>query len=139
MRELYSEYATYSDPIFNLKGKEVPSLWYMMCTLDNDLSVTYKILEESGELVHTEWTISYILEVTGKRVKLNEKGFFRIIDGKIVEHRDEYDLWSWSSQGLGFIGKYLGWSGWFQNRVRKQAKRTVDVFIQLNPDYKPEL
>ena len=104
-----------------------------------DISVKYEIINESKDWIHTEWTISYLLEVTGRRVILNEKGFFRIEDGKIVEHRDEYDFWSWSSQGLGFVGKCFGWLNWFKLRVKVQAKRTIDVFMKLNPDFKPEI
>ncbi len=49
-------------------------------------------------------------------------------DGRIVEHRDHFDLWRWSRQALGLKGWLLGWLPAVQGAIRAQARRGLAGF-----------
>ena len=49
-------------------------------------------------------------------------------DGKIIDHRDEFDLWKWSAQALGLPGKLLGWSPMVKSRIRSTTRSNLDAF-----------
>ncbi|MCB0245996.1 MAG: nuclear transport factor 2 family protein, partial [Anaerolineae bacterium] len=55
---------------------------------------------------------------------------FRFQDGKIIQHRDSFSFWRWSSMALGPVGMLLGWSPLVKNKVRRQAAHNLERFIQ---------
>ena len=48
---------------------------------------------------------------------------FEFEDGKIIKHTDDFDLWKWTKQALGFLGYLLGWSSFMKNKI--QSKTTI--------------
>jgi hypothetical protein len=53
---------------------------------------------------------------------------FELRDGKILRHRDHFDLWRWTRMALGAKGVLLGWLPAVQNAVRAQAARNLAEF-----------
>ena len=51
-------------------------------------------------------------------------------DSKISQHTDKFNLWKWSSMALGPLGTFLGWTPFVQARIRKDARRGLDAFMQ---------
>jgi hypothetical protein len=49
-------------------------------------------------------------------------------NGKIVRHRDQFNLWKWARQALGLKGLLLGWTPFLQNAVRAQAAKGLTIF-----------
>ena len=68
-------------------------------------------------------------DINRQRKVINEiESRFEFADGKIVRHRDHFDLWKWSRQALGLRGGLLGWAAFFQEKVRLQASRNLQKF-----------
>ena len=51
-----------------------------------------------------------------------------IEDGKIIEHIDQFDFWTWAGQALGLIGRCFGWSSFLNAVVQKSARNSLEDF-----------
>ncbi|HYE55892.1 MAG TPA: nuclear transport factor 2 family protein, partial [Chitinophagaceae bacterium] len=131
MNDCYSEYPIFNDAVFGiLEGEEVWSMWEMLCTNARDFSLTFgniQLLDE--EYATCNWQATYTFSKTGRRVVNTIKAHMRIQDGKITEHTDQFDIWRWSRQALGLPGILLGWSGFFKNRIRLNARKSLAKFM----------
>jgi hypothetical protein len=56
-------------------------------------------------------------------------------DGLIRTHRDRFSFWAWARQAFGPVGFLLGWTPWFQAKVRAEALRGLAAYRakQANP------
>jgi len=132
MNDCYIEDPIFNDAVFGiLEGEEVRSMWEMLCTNARDFSLTFgniKMLDE--EYATCNWQASYTFSKTGRKVINNIKAHMRLQDGKITEHSDQFDIWKWSRQALGVPGLLLGWSGFFKNRMRLNARKSLERFME---------
>ncbi len=125
VNRLYHSDARYKDEIFDFQGAEIHALWYSATRPEMKLFAKLESIHEENDKVVTEWIMTYTLDVINRRISLREKGTFVFQGEKIIKHTDEYDFWSWCTQAFGIIGRALGWSVWLQNRVKKQARKSV--------------
>ena len=58
------------------------------------------------------------------------KAHMMIVDGKIIEHSDGFSLHKWSMMALGFSGWLFGWNSFFQNKIKRQARRNLEKFME---------
>lgn len=75
------------------------------------------------------WIATYTFSQTGRKVENKAKALFTFRDGKIIEHQDDFSLWRWSRQALGIPGILLGWTLFLQNKIRRQARRSLEKFM----------
>ena len=131
MNACYSNDIIFSDPAFGLlKANEVKAMWEMLCRNAKDFSLTFgNITALDHEYYTCDWTASYTFSKTGRKVVNKIKAHMRIADGKIIEHSDAFSLHRWCAMALGFPGWLFGWSGFFQNRVRKQARVSLEKYM----------
>jgi ketosteroid isomerase-like protein len=131
MQDCYSENAIFNDPVFGiLQGKEVSSMWEMLCKNAKDFSLEFSNIESlDEEYITCHWKAAYTFSATGRKVVNNIKAHMRIQEGKITEHSDKFDLWKWSRQALGIPGLLLGWSNFIQNKVHKTARKNLEKFM----------
>lgn len=132
MNDCYAEDIIFSDPAFGmLQGKEVFSMWEMLCKRAKDFTLTFSDIELlDDEYATCKWTASYIFSGTGRRVVNNIKAYMRIKDGRIIEHSDAFKLSKWASQALGWKGALFGWMGWFKRKVQKNARKGLEKFMK---------
>lgn len=50
------------------------------------------------------------------------KASFEFKEGKIIRHKDDFDLYRWSKQALGLSGFLFGWSGFMRRKIQKTTK-----------------
>lgn len=131
MQNCYSEDIVFSDPVFGfLHGDEVKAMWEMLCKNAKDFSLTYSDIELiDDEYATCKWTAGYTFSKTGRRVVNNIKAFFRLKDGKIIEHSDGFRLSAWIGQALGWKGVLFGWTGFMKRAVKKNARKNLKIFI----------
>lgn len=136
IHQCYTANAVFYDPVFGkLQANEAKAMWKMLLSKADDLQITYQILEEDQGKALVLWEAVYTFG-KAKRVVVNKVlSHFSITDGKITEHRDEFDLWKWSSMALGNIGKLLGWTPYLKNKIRKNASRSLSEFIRNNKKF----
>jgi ketosteroid isomerase-like protein len=132
MQDCYSADAVFSDPVFMLlRGNEIKAMWEMLCKNAQDFSLTYSdIVILDHEYATCKWTAVYTFSKTGKKVVNHVKAFIRVHDGKITEHSDAFRLSTWIGQALGWKGVIFGWTNFMKNAVHKQARRSLDQFMQ---------
>ena len=131
MVAFYADDIEFSDPVFPaLKGDEARGMWRMLCSRAADLEVTASAIEADATSGKAHWDASYTFSATGRKVLNRIDASFTFRDGKIVKHRDRFDLWAWTRMALGAKGTLLGWSSIVQNAVRKQADKGLRAFLK---------
>lgn len=132
MNECYNDEIVFFDPAFGLlKGEEVGAMWEMLCMNAKDFSLVFGNIVALDDQYYTcDWIASYTFSKTGRRVVNKIKAHMMIVDGKIVEHSDGFSLHKWSMMALGLSGWLFGWNTFFQNKIKRQARRNLDKFMQ---------
>lgn len=131
MQDCYADDAVFSDPAFGtLNGNEVRVMWEMLCKQAKDFSLNFSNIKALDEEYNTcNWTATYNFSKTGRKVVNNITAHIRIQNGKITEHTDNFDLWKWSRQALGVPGLLLGWTPMIQNKIRFNARMSLQRFM----------
>ena len=132
MNDCYSDHIIFSDPVFGiLEGEEVRSMWEMLCTNAKDFSLTFtniRLLDD--EYATCNWTARYTFSKTGRKVINHVKAHMKVKDGKIVEHSDAFKVSKWAGQALGITGVLLGWSNFLKRKIHRNAKKSLETFMQ---------
>lgn len=134
MANCYASHAVFEDPAFGrLNGKEISAMWKMLLERgDKDLLVKHKVTEATNGKAKAEWQATYIFSTTLRTVHNKISAEFIIEEGKIVYHKDHFNMWKWSSMALGMPGMLLGWSNFMKNKIQKQAKGSLKKYMQAN-------
>ncbi len=135
MVSCYHDRVVFEDPAFGeLQSKDACAMWRMLCSSDTDLRVRHTILDSSNSAATVNWIADYTFTSTGRSVTNDVTASLRFEDGKIIDHRDEFSFWKWSSQALGLPGKLLGWSPMLKSKVRSTTRSTLDKFLATQPE-----
>lgn len=122
MAACYSADVQFSDPVFtDLRGSDAADMWRMLAARAQNFSLTFDSVQADDQQGSARWVATYLFSKTGRTVVNHIQARFRFVDGKIVEHRDHFDLWRWSRQALGGKGLLLGWTPLVQGAIHKQA------------------
>jgi ketosteroid isomerase-like protein len=125
----YSDDIVFSDPVFGtLRGRDAGDMWRMLTTRAKDFSLTFDQVRADERSACAHWVATYLFSQTGNTVVNRIEAHFVFRDGKIVEHRDQFDLWRWARQALGMKGLVLGWAPPVQNAIRRQAAKGLAQF-----------
>jgi ketosteroid isomerase-like protein len=131
MGACYADTVRFADPVFpKLDGEHARAMWKMLCRRAKDLTITASDISWDGSAGHAKWVAHYTFAATGRKVENIIHATFRIADGKIVEHTDDFDFWRWSRQALGPPGLLLGWSSFLQRKVQGQAAKSLEEYEQ---------
>jgi len=129
MAACYADDIVFEDPAFGeLRGRAAGDMWRMLCSSATDLTVEHRIVDQTKNIVHTNWIATYTFSATGNKVRNDIDAVMVFDDSKIVEHRDSFSMWKWSSQALGLPGKLFGWSPPLQKKVRSTAFGNLAAF-----------
>ncbi|MBN8577593.1 MAG: nuclear transport factor 2 family protein [Cytophagales bacterium] len=136
MNACYHPEATFYDPAFrNLNSKEVRAMWHMLCLNAKDFSLSFTDVTANETTGRCRWEATYTFSKTNRKVVNKIDAAFEFKDGLFLKHRDSFDLWRWSRQALGLSGILLGWSGFVQNKVNANARKSLARFIAEHPQY----
>jgi hypothetical protein len=130
MHAVYHDQVLFYDPVFeDLDAAKVKAMWKMLCLQAKDFSLEYYKVEADAEYGSCHWKASYTFSKTDRKVVNRVKSHFKFHEGKIIEHMDDFDLYSWSRQAFGAGGWVLGWSSFLKNKIRSAAKANLEKFI----------
>jgi len=130
MQQCYADNAVFNDAVFkNLNAPQVRAMWEMLCVKGKDLKLEFKNVSVNNARGSAEWTAHYTFSATGKKVVNRIKASFVFENGKITFHTDDFDFYSWAQQAFGITGLLLGWTGYFKNKVQKQAMKNLHAFM----------
>lgn len=133
MQNAYHAEAEFYDPVFqDLSARETKAMWQMLVTTAKDLQVFSSHVFANDKNGTCQWEAVYTFTATGKKVHNIIQAGFDFKEGKIIKHRDHFDLWKWSSMAFGLTGTLLGWSSLLKNKIRKTAKGRLIKFMNQN-------
>lgn len=133
MQLLYADNASFNDPVFqNLNAAQIKALWKMLCISSKNLVIELGQIESEGKAYSARWKAQYTYIPTGRKITNNIKANFVITKGKIVKHKDEFNFYRWIIQALGMKGLLFGWSPSVKKQIRKQATRSLLLFMKRN-------
>ncbi len=131
----YAPDVEFSDPVFqDLKGEEVFAMWRMLCKRAQDFSLEASAIEADDTSGRAHWEARYLFSKTGRRIHNRIDASFTFRDGKIVRHRDVFDLWAWASMALGVKGRLIGWLPPVQAAIRREADAGLRAFMRPRPE-----
>ena len=122
MTSCYGENILFEDPAFGvLKGNKAKNMWRMLCDRSKDLEIAFTDVEANDHSGTAHWEAAYTFEKTGRKVHNIIHASFKFENGKIIEHRDDFNLHKWASQALGFKGFILGGTSFFKKQLQSQT------------------
>jgi len=131
MAECYHPDATFSDPAFGkLNRDEVCAMWKMLIERSKgNLSIEFFDLKSSKKNGTAKWVAKYNFSKTNREVVNEIYAKFKFQDGLIIKHTDSFSLWKWSGMALGLKGYLLGWTPFMRNKIREQAKDSLNKYL----------
>ena len=134
MESFYDKAIQFKDPAFGqLEGKEAGAMWTMLLSRkESELNIEYGKVSAEESAGSAEWTATYKYGNEKRAVVNKIKSSFEFQDGKIIKHTDSFDLWNWSRQALGPVGLLLGWTPFFQNKIRRMARKSLYSYMKKN-------
>ena len=106
-------------------------MWHMLCERGKDLQLKFEVINAS----HVFWEADYSFSKSGRMVNNKINAAFEFKDDLIYHHEDKFNLWKWSGMALGPVGHLLGWTPFFQTKMRKMAMTSLNKFIKDHPEY----
>lgn len=133
MGQYYADDIVFNDPAFGtLNGKEAKAMWKMLCSTGKDLKINFKITHSENDLVKAHWIADYTFSKTGRKVHNEIDAIFTLKDKLIIEHRDSFNLHKWASQALGWKGRLIGGTSYFQKKLNSQTKKLLSRFMSTS-------
>lgn len=132
MSECYHPNVEFSDPAFGiLKGKEVCQMWEMLIERSKgNIKIDFSQVKANEHLGSAFWIAKYNFSKTNREVVNTIASKFHFKEGLIIKHTDDFDIWKWAKQALGLKGLLLGWTGFMQNNIQKQARMALNKYSE---------
>ncbi|MFD2943034.1 nuclear transport factor 2 family protein [Flavobacterium notoginsengisoli] len=130
MSECYHPKVHFIDPAFGLlKENQVSKMWEMLLSKSKgNLKIEFSNVKADDSTGSANWVATYNFSKTNRKVVNKIRAEFVFKDGLIIKHTDNFDVWKWSKQAFGPMGYLLGWTGFFQKKVQKQALLSLQKF-----------
>lgn len=129
MTAAYAPTAHFSDKVFpSLDGAQAGAMWRML-TKSGDLKIQHKILKVDGDTVTARWIANYPAPGTGRPVENHVTATIKVKDGKIVDHKDDFDMDKWVRMAFGGVAALPFVGGALAGVTRHLAGRQLKKFI----------
>ena len=125
----YHKAIQFNDPAFgHLHGDEVQYMWKMLIERSKgDLQISFSAVDAYDNSGSANWKAEYTFSPTGRKVINRVSASFKFEGDKIIRHTDDFDLWKWSQQALGWKGYLLGWTDFLQKKSTTAKPQNADV------------
>lgn len=129
MVELYHPDVEFEDPAFGkLKGEKAKNMWRMLCKSSKELKITFSDIQFDDARGSANWEAKYVFSKTGRKVHNVINAEFEFKDGKIIKHKDNFNLHKWAFQAFGLKGLFLGWTPVFKSKLNKETNKLLEIF-----------
>ncbi|TDW51407.1 SnoaL-like protein [Flavobacterium sp. 270] len=130
MSECYHPKIHFIDPAFGLlKEEQVSKMWRMLILRSKgNIKIEFSNIKADETTGSANWVATYNFSKTNRNVINKIAAEFVFKDGLIIKHTDSFDVWKWSKQAFGPAGYLLGWTGFFQKKIQKQALLSLEKF-----------
>jgi ketosteroid isomerase-like protein len=130
MAACYAPDARFVDPVFDLRGAEIAAMWTMLCARARDIAVEWRGVRADDTSGAADWDARYTFAATGRRVHNRIHSEFDFAGGRIVGQRDAFDMRAWLRMAIGPVAALPFMPGLLTRRVRGQARRGLDEWIE---------
>lgn len=123
MCKFYHGDIQFRNPVLGLlKGNDVCDMWKMLIKKSKgEIKIEFSNIKATEYIGSAQWIATYNFSQTNRKVVNVIQSQFQFKDGLIIKQTDEFDTWKWSKQAFGTTGYLLGWTGFFQKKIQKQA------------------
>jgi limonene-1,2-epoxide hydrolase len=129
----YDPEIVFTDSIFGeLHGKRAFAMWSMLVSQGGDLEVRHSGVRVDGAEGHAHWDALYTFPflVFSNKVENSIDATFELRDGRIVRHRDQFDLRRWMRMALWPFG-----GGVSEDTIRSGVQSRLDDYIAKHPEF----
>lgn len=131
MISYYHDDIEFEDPAFGkLKGQKACNMWRMLCESqrNKNFQLEFSDIRFDGTTAYAHWEAKYIFSKTGRKVHNKIDAQFHFKNGKIISHKDNFNLHAWAKQAMGFKGWVLGGTNFFKNALQKQTNQLLKIY-----------
>ncbi len=133
MTSCYHDEIAFEDPAFGkLNGDAAKNMWRLLLSRNSDIKVTFFDVNANENSGSAKWKAVYNYGPQKRKVINNISATFEFKDGKIIKHTDDFSMWKWSKQALGFNGLLLGWTPFLKNKVQSMTNKLLKEFTEKN-------
>ncbi len=131
MLECYHKDIVFKDAVFGkLEGDRAFKMWEMLLSQKKqDTIINFSNIETTAESGKANWVAEYLYGDKKRKVVNKVSADFKFKDGKIIQHFETFDLWSWTKQAMGLPGYLLGWTSFMRNKIQQTTNNRLDIFI----------
>lgn len=134
MAACYHDEVVFTDPAFGeLRGERARDMWRMLLANARDLRVEASDVRADDAQGSARWVATYSFGKARRRVRNVIRARFAFRDGLIARHEDAFSLWKWAGMALGPLGWALGWTPVVRGRIRADARRRLETYVQVTP------
>ncbi|PVX47877.1 SnoaL-like protein [Flavobacterium sp. 103] len=132
MCECYHPEIQFQDPAFGiLKGNDASQMWKMLIEKSKgNIKIEFSDIKADDYIGTAKWIATYNFSKTNRKVINVIHGEFKFQDGLIIRHTDNFDIWKWAKQALGFKGLLFGWTGFMQKKIQEQALTSLNNYTK---------
>lgn len=130
MAQCYHNDIQFQDPAFGvLHGENVKQMWKMLLEKSKgSIKIEFYDIKADENIGTAKWIATYNFSKTNRKVINEVLAEFQFSNGLIIKHTDYFDVWKWSKQAFGFKGFLLGWTGFMQKQIQKQANASLKTY-----------
>lgn len=130
MASCYHKNIQFQDPAFGkLEGQDVIDMWEMLIDKSKgNLKIEFSDVTADEVTGSAKWVATYNFSKTNRTVVNVIQASFVFKEGLIIKHTDDFDIWKWSKQALGLPGYLLGWTGFMQQKIQKNALHSLRYY-----------
>ncbi len=130
MASCYADDIEFEDPAFGkLKGSEAVAMWTMLVARSKDLQITFSDISANSGKGHARWIATYTFSKTGRKIINEIQASFEFADGKIIRHKDSFDLNAWLKMAFGWKGFLFATIPFLKNKFKHQVRKTLTDYI----------
>ncbi len=132
MKQCYHSEIQFRDPAFGLlKGEQAAMMWKMLLErAKGNIKIEYTDTKADDTHGTAKWVAHYTFSQTNRKVVNHISAEFQFKEGLIYKHSDNFNVWKWSQQALGWKGLLLGWTGFFQQKIQEKALYSLKKYSE---------
>ena len=132
MAACYHPHATFEDPAFGrLNGEEIGQMWTMLIERGGgNIDIQAFDIQADDSTGAAKWEAKYLFSKSGRKVHNKISATFKFKEGKIIDHKDDFNLWKWASMALGLPGTLLGFTPFMKNKIRYQSRGYLKKYME---------
>ena len=138
MQDCYHPDIKFQDVAFELEGiKEVGAMWHMLCDREEPIEVILHRKQANDKSGNAKWDANYKFpdKTNGREIKNKIESTFEFKDGKIINHKDNCNVWELSKMAFGLPGVFLGWTPLAPKLIQFSLNRKLKNFVENKYQY----